>query len=222
MEDIESELEQKSVERVEATIVDIDDDTGEENSNLVYKEEPVKPKKTKRVRSEAQKAAFERAKLKRAENIKKRKEDAAQKKLEKKVTKTQIKERVKEELQKETKVKEVTAIPTGPQHAAPLQRQTSVRDNPQGSSVREQVVQNHYYYYGMPPPSAAPVQESEPPKRKKKGKKVKRPPTPSSSSEEEHSDVEEPETYQEQYKEPEPQPVYYEEPKKQKFKFGYV
>ena len=192
MEDIESELEQKSVERVTEEIHEVEPEP-----------ETVQPKKTKRVRSEAQKAAFERAKLKRAENIKKRKEDAAQKKLEKKVTKTQIKERVKE----------VTAIPTGPQHTAPLQRQTSVRDNP-----REQVVQNHYYYYGMPPPQP---QESEPPKRKKKGKKVKRPPTPSSSSEEEHSDVEEPETYQEQYKEPEPQ-VYYEQPKKQKFKFGYV
>ena len=202
MEDIESELEQKSVERVTEEIHEVEPEP-----------ETVQPKKTKRVRSEAQKAAFERAKLKRAENIKKRKEDAAQKKLEKKVTKTQIKERVKEELQKETKVKEVTAIPTGPQHTAPLQRRTSVRDNP-----REQVGQNHYYYYGMPPPQP---QESEPPKRKKKGKKVKRPPTPSSSSEEEHSDVEEPETYQEQYKEPEPQ-VYYEQPKKQKFKFGYV
>lgn len=219
MEDIEKELEQKSVERVEATIVDRDDDTGEENSNFVY-EEPTPPKKkTKKVRSEAQKAAFERAKLKRAENIKKRKEEAAQKKLEKKVAKTQIKERIKEEIKKEIEQpqeKQVTGIPTGPQHTAPppSERQTSVRDDPR--SVREQVVQNHYYYYGMPPPQP---QESEPPKRKKKGKKVKRPPTPSSSSEEEYD---EPETYQEQYKEPEPEPVYYEQPKKPKFKFNYV
>jgi len=221
MEDIEKELEQKSVERVEATIVDRDNETGEENSNFVYDEPTPPKKKTKKVRSEAQKAAFEKAKLKRAENIKKRKEEAAQKKLEKKVAKTQIKERVKEELQKETEVtgirparEEVTAIPTGPMHSntAPLQRQTSVRDNP-----REQVVQNHYYYYGMPPPQ---LQESEPPKRKKKGKKVKRPPTPPTESSSEESDVDEPETYQEQYKEPEP--VHYEQPKKAKFKFNYV
>lgn len=219
MEEIESELEQKSVERVTEEIQEVEEEP--------QAPEPPK-KKTKKVRSEAQKAAFERAKLKRAENIKKRKEEAAQKKLEKKVVKTQIKERVKEELQKQgssveteqPQEKPVTGIPAGPMHTPPLQRQTSVRDNPQGSSVREQVVQNHYYYYGMPPP-----QESQPQKssRKKKGKKVKRPPTPpTESSSEEESDVDEPETYQEQYKAPEPEPVYYEQPKKPKFKFNYV
>ena len=79
----------------------------------------------------------------------------------------------------------------------------------------------------MPPP--APEGAREPPRgqkeRKKKGKKVKRPPTPptESSSEEEFSDVDEPDTYQDQYN---TQPIdNYDippEPKIPKFKFGFV
>tara|TARA_R110000824_G_scaffold7908_3_gene36059 strand:- start:2317 stop:2913 length:597 start_codon:yes stop_codon:yes gene_type:complete len=198
MENIEEDLDQKNIERPGGPEEEIIEPSPEP--------EPLPPAKTKKVRSEAQKAAFERAKIKRAENIKKRKELKEQEKLEKKVAKTQITERIKEELHKETEVKEVKAP-----------RQTSLNNS------REQIVQNHYYYYGMPPPVDAPERRQK--ERKKKGKKVKRPPTPptESSSEEEFSDVDEPDTYQDQYN---TQPIdNYDippEPKIPKFKFGFV
>ena len=204
MENIEEDLDQKNIERPGGPEEEIIEPSPEP--------EPLPPAKTKKVRSEAQKAAFERAKIKRAENIKKRKELKEQEKLEKKVAKTQITERIKEELHKDKGTEEVKAP-----------RQTSQNSTAQ----REQIVQNHYYYYGMPPP--APEGAREPPRgqkeRKKKGKKVKRPPTPptESSSEEEFSDVDEPDTYQDQYN---TQPIdNYDippEPKIPKFKFGFV
>ena len=204
MENIEEDLDQKNIERPGGPEEEIIESSPEPA--------PALPAKTKKVRSEAQKAAFERAKIKRAENIKKRKELKEQEKLEKKVAKTQITERIKEELHKDKGTEEVKAP-----------RQTSQNSTAQ----RQQIVQNHYYYYGMPPP--APEGAREPPRgqkeRKKKGKKVKRPPTPptESSSEEEFSDVDEPDTYQDQYN---TQPIdNYDippEPKIPKFKFGFV
>ena len=56
MEDIENELEQKNIERVEANIVEVEPEP----------EPEPKPKKTKKVRSQAQIEAFERAKFKRS------------------------------------------------------------------------------------------------------------------------------------------------------------
>jgi hypothetical protein len=204
MEIIEEDLDQKNIERPGGPEEEIIEPSPEP--------EPLPPAKTKKVRSEAQKAAFERAKIKRAENIKKRKELKEQEKLEKKVAKTQITERIKEELHKDKGTEEVKAP-----------RQTSQNNS------REQIVQNHYYYYGMPPPAPDAAERPRGQKeRKKKGKKVKRPPTPptESSSEEEFSDVDEPDTYQDQYN---TQPIdNYDIPpatsaaKIPKFKFGFA
>ena len=85
MEEINEELENKEVERVKMVITDNEDNTELPNElpNEIIKEKP----KTKKVRSEKQIAAFEKAKLKRAENVSKR----AQEK-EKKLNKTKITE----------------------------------------------------------------------------------------------------------------------------------
>ena len=231
MEDIEQELDQKSIERV--------DEIPEPEPEPQAKQ---KPKKSKKVRSQAQIEAFERAKLKRAENIKARREKKEQDKLEKKATKTKIKERVTAEIEEDKSVPEDT--PPVKQPAKPLQRLDSVRDHSTHSRgqvsradvdnivssgnfrEREQVIQNHYYYYGTPPPQAQ-KEEEEPPKRKKKSKRVKRPPTPSSSSESDYSDADEPESYQAQYK---PKVIYDKEQiepvpqqtKIPKFKFNFA
>ena len=67
------------------------------------------------------------------------------------------------------------------------------------------------------------MQFTQEPKRKKKGRKSRRPPTPSSSSEEEFSDIDEPETYQDQYH-TEPQVNYDIEPETKipKLKFNFA
>ena len=73
MEDIEKELEEKSIERTEIvapsveTVVETVVETAVETA--VEDVVAVKPKKVKKPRSEKQIAAFERAKQKRAENI---------------------------------------------------------------------------------------------------------------------------------------------------------
>ena len=79
MEDIEQELEAKSIERE----VEIKEVVTEEPQP---EPEPVvdPPKKTKRVRSEKQIAAFEKARLKRAEGIANRKKLKEEQKLQKK------------------------------------------------------------------------------------------------------------------------------------------
>ena len=99
-----------------------------------------------------------------------------------------MKEEIKQEIQEP------------PEEAKPLVRQRAVREEPI-INPRDNIVQNHYYYYGVPPPASHPdFGTGQPePKKKKKGRKSKRPPTPSSSSEEEFSDIDEPETYQDQY-----------------------
>ncbi len=138
MEDIEDiidqELEQKSIEKIPTLSAEISDS----------QDEP--PKKSKKVRSEAQIAAFEKARLKRAENYEKRKLLKEQEKQEKKEIKTKIKEKVnnlsteeiKEEIQKPIK-KPVPNLP--PQHSYGhynyQQPQTPIINN---------------YYYNTPPP----------------------------------------------------------------------
>lgn len=78
---IEKELEQKSIEKEPTITTEISD------------ADPI-PKKTKKVRSQAQIEAFEKARIKRAENFEKRKLLKAQEKQDKKEIKTQIKEKV--------------------------------------------------------------------------------------------------------------------------------
>ena len=90
MEEINEELENKEVERVKMVITDNEDNT--ELPNELPNEIKEKPK-TKKVRSEKQIAAFEKAKLKRAENVSKRAQEKETLKKEKKLNKTKITEK---------------------------------------------------------------------------------------------------------------------------------
>ena len=84
MEEIDNELETKSIERDEVNI--------EVEEVVPEPEPPTVPKKSKKVRSAAQIAAFEKAKIKRQENIKLKKEQKAQEKENKKNLKLKFKE----------------------------------------------------------------------------------------------------------------------------------
>jgi hypothetical protein len=93
------ELKKKAIERDEIVVED------KPMVEAVIEEKPVeepveKPKKSKKVRSEKQIAAFEKAKAKRAENLRLKKEQKEKDKLNKKEEKKIIKEKVEEELQK--------------------------------------------------------------------------------------------------------------------------
>jgi len=205
MEDIEKELESKSIERDEVQIKEV----------VEQLQLPV-VKKTKKTRSAAQIAAFERAKEKRAANIALKKKQKEEEKTIIKEEKAIIKEKVKELIKEKT---EPVDIPKKSQ-----EEKQPVREVPQVYNPREPVVNNHYYYYGVPPPQ----HYTEPPEKKSRKPKKPRPPTPSSSeSEEEYYPIakepaEEPELYKElqNFKEPEPQPQY-QAPKPQlKFRFA--
>ena len=204
MEDIEAELESKSIER---TADDINEPEPEPVVEPVIEPDikeavtVVKPveviKKSKKVRSEKQIAAFEKARKKRAELL-------AEKKLQKEAEKEQKKEE-KKALKKAppaVDTRDVDLIKPMTQGAPPA---------PNPGKGRDQVIQNHYYYYGVPPPT----DHHETPKRKKS--KKKRPPTPS-SSESESSDEEEPVEHVPHQRQPQ---QYYEAPKPQ-YKFSYA
>ena len=174
MEDLEpeviEELKKKAIERDEISTEIVE--KSEQAVALQGEPEVVqeKPKKSKKVRSAAQIAAFEKAKLKRAENLRLKREQKEQEKEKKKQEKKMLKQQAKEpEVQPEPE----------PQTNLPLVRQRAV-ENPPISTMnpREQVIQNHYYYYGVPPPR----EHYDKPKKKKSRKKVVE---PSSSSEEE-------------------------------------
>tara|TARA_R100001440_G_scaffold7114_3_gene14225 strand:+ start:2057 stop:2734 length:678 start_codon:yes stop_codon:yes gene_type:complete len=225
MEDLDEkiidELKEKAIERSDDLEITspikntIDEELLDES---VPTEPPQEVKKSKKVRSEKQIAAFEKARLKRAENLKIKKQLEAEKKAQKKKEKEEVKAQVKERL-------ENPRFPEVNQFSTPeVQRYT---DN-----FREQVV-NNYYYYGRPP-----VEEEEEPfipkkkksvRHKKKSKKKYRPPTPSESSEseEEFSDAEEPQSYKElqgydedgRYAEQEEEEV---EPEQPKLKFRFA
>jgi len=201
MEDIEKELESKSIERDEVQIQE------------VVEEQPVK--RTKKTRSAAQIAAFEKAKQKRAESIALKKKQKEEEKTIIKEEKAIIKEKVKEITEGGLRLIKEKTEPVD----IPKKSQEVVREVPQVHNPREQVVNNHYYYYGVPPPQ----HYTEPPEKKRKPKKP-RPPTPSSSeSEEEYiqEPPEEPELYKklQNFKEPEPQPQYHAPKPQLKFRF---
>tara|TARA_R110000850_G_scaffold108983_2_gene221492 strand:+ start:2062 stop:2622 length:561 start_codon:yes stop_codon:yes gene_type:complete len=80
MEEIMEELDNKEVERVKVEVSDVKDT--EETTD----DKPVEVKKTKKVRSEKQIAAFEKAKLKRAENVALKKKQKEEDKLKKKTS----------------------------------------------------------------------------------------------------------------------------------------
>jgi len=205
MEDIEKELESKSIERDEVQEI------AEEQNQPV--------KRTKKTRSAAQIAAFEKAKEKRAANIALKKKQKEEEKTIIKEEKAIIKEKVKELTEGGLRlIKEKTEPVDIPKKSQ--EEKQPVREVPQVYNPREQVVNNHYYYYGVPPPQ----HYTEPIEKKRKPKKP-RPPTPSSSESEEEQYIqeppEEPELYKElqNFKEPEPQPQY-QAPKPQlKFRF---
>ena len=131
--DIEKELEQKSIERdieVEGA-VEIEISEEPETPKVTEVKAPVK--KTKKIRSEKQIAAFEKARLKRAEGIASRKKEKEEQKEHKKELNKQSRE-----LKKNPEVIEEQAV------SKPVV---------QPSTTKEQVIQNHYYYYGVPPPN---------------------------------------------------------------------
>ena len=197
MEDIEAELEAKSIERdveIKEVISELEPEP---------EPEPVAPaatlevKKTKKPRSEKQIAAFEKARIKRAEGIANRKKLKEEQKLQKKEEKKQV------------KLQDV-AVPIVQENSIPK----PVVNTP---AQREQVIQNHYYYYGVPPPN----HDNNKPK---KSKKSKRPPTPS-SSESESSDEELPDNPPSGGHPPragQSTPQQYYQPAKPSYKFSYA
>ena len=97
-EEINEELENKEVERVKLEVSDVstDGDTlAQEQSDKDFNEsfEAPKPKKTKKVRTQKQIEAFEKARKKRAENIALKKTQKETLKKEKKLKKTTINEK---------------------------------------------------------------------------------------------------------------------------------
>ena len=191
MEDIEKELEEKSIERdVQVQITELGSEAEEPE---VIEEAPKTPvKKVKKARSEKQIAAFEKARLKRAEGIAARKKDKEEQK------------ELKKELKKNPLPSEV--VP----RISTVQEQSIPKPVIHPSPSREQVIQNHYYYYGVPPP-----QHDNNVSNKKK-KKSKRPPTPSSS---ESESSEEEESGGSNFVYDEPQPQQYQPPK---YQFSYT
>jgi len=221
MEDLDetiiAELKEKAIERP----VDATDNILIEEPEPEPEPEPVKEvKKSKKVRSEKQKAAFEKARKTRAENLKIKKlldaEKKEQKKKEKEIVKAQVKERL--------------ASATTPQY--PVLQSPSLEHR---AEAQRQVV-NNYYYYGNPDWHSEWEREfgqgHTPPKRKKKVQPSRRPPTPSSESEtdSEVSEVDEPPSYRDlqEYDEDasrgpssgEPQPP--QETSQPKFKFRFA
>ena len=193
MEDIEAELESKTIERVEVedVVEEAEVEVKEIAESLVEDTPPhtvsVTPKKVKKPRSEKQIAAFEKARVKRAEGIAARKKQKEEDKIKKK------------EAKKVEKLQDVPVVESQVSVPKPVVNVTAPSNNP-----RDQVIQNHYYYYGVPPPNH---DYNEPNKKNKKSSR-RRPPTPSSSESE--SEEEQPQEQQ-----------YYEQPKPS-YKFGFA
>tara|TARA_R100001132_G_C3233799_1_gene67308 strand:- start:8 stop:694 length:687 start_codon:yes stop_codon:yes gene_type:complete len=223
-ESIIDELKEKTIERSDE--IEITDNTiDEEDTTLDPPTEPLKEvKKSKKVRSEKQKAAFEKARIKRAENLKIKKQLEAEKKEQKKKEKELVKQQVKERLENP----DYPVLPTEAiqSKSNPIHRGQVSRQEEDRYGFREQVV-NNYYYYGHQPEEV----EVEPPPRKVRRKKKPPPPEPEPESETESevsevsdvSEIDEPDTYR-QLQNPEDeayrQPI--DEPEEQKFKFRFA
>ena len=163
MEDIEpevlEELAAKAIERDSVEIKEVEPEPVTEAVTEAVTEPVIEPKpvKVKKPRSEKQKAAFEKARLKRAEGIASRKKQKEEDKVKK---------------------KELKKAPLVEEQSVPNPIVNTPASKPALSHNKDQVIQNHYYYYGVPPP------EHDYSKSNKKKKKSKRPPTPSSSESE--------------------------------------
>ena len=220
-EKIIDELKEKAIERSDE--MDITENTIDESA-------PVKEvKKSKKVRSEKQKAAFEKARKTRAENLKIKKqldaEKKEQKKKEKELVKKQVKERLENssiEINKETEEENPNMIYENPK---PSQR-VKFNEDQDRFGYREQVV-NNYYYYGHHHQDV----EEPPPRKKARKKKIVSPkyrpePEPQSETESEVSDVseiDEPETYRElQQHQDDYNRMPVDEPEEPKFKFRFA
>ena len=187
--------------------------------------EPLKEvKKSKKVRSEKQKAAFEKARIKRAENLKIKKQLEAEKKEQKKKEKELVKKQVKERLENPNypvlPIEEAIQSKSNPIH------RVRFNEDQDRFGYREQVV-NNYYYYGHQPEE---VEEPPPPRKVRRKKKVvSPPPEPDTETESEISEVsdvseiDEPATYRElQYPEDESYRKPIDEPEEPKFKFRFA
>ena len=128
------ELRRKAIER-DGSEEDVENDLQEELKEPEVEDLVEMPKKKKRERSEKQKAAFEKARQKRAENLKIKKQLEAEKKEQKKAEKEQVKKEVEERISQDK---------LSNQKPPTVQRTRS-----QEPMYREQVV-NNYYYYGQP------------------------------------------------------------------------
>jgi phage protein D len=196
---IENEIEQKSIER---TIIEEPEPEPETETELPKR-------KTKKERSPAQIAAFEKARLKRMEIANQKKQIKAKQKEEDNI----LKEQIKAKLDNETKPVDIPKPTLKKEVVKPrFTEQPTPRE-----IVREQVV-NNYYYYG------------EQPKKRGRKKKIVEPESESESeSEEEYiqqpsrppSPIQQPETYKElqSYKEEAPKKQFVRAQPKLKFSF---
>lgn len=215
-EQVIEELRKKAIERSDDDDIEVneieDELTQEQNSVELT---PEKPKKTKKQRSQKQIEAFEKARIKRAENLKIKKQIEEEKKEAKKAEKEQVKKEIKERLEK----KEVLDLPPTEEVDKAVRKYKAEISSPRLTErrepkYREQVIHN-YYYYGFSPQQVAnqgltafatPQQREvsfydESPKQKKKQKviynKKKKVKSPSPEIQSSDSEAEEPQSYKE-------------------------
>ena len=195
MEEITEALENKQVERVRDDEAPVSDESNnidilcQESSDASYNEPP-KPKK--RQRSQKQIETFEKAKLKRAENILKKKEEKEQLKKDRKLEKTKIREQVKRSVIDDLPVETVNylkeeAVREQPKYKPVLQtpqiNSPPGQQAPQPSWGAPQPIINNYYY-GT---NEYPMADQRP---KGSGRNSRKVVVESSSSEEEYEEEE--------------------------------
>ena len=224
-EKIMDELKDKTIERSDEIEITspINNTIDKEDETLEPPTEPLKEvKKSKKVRSEKQKAAFEKARIKRAENLKIKKQLEAEKKEQKKKEKELVKKQVKERLENPN----YPVLPTEEaiqSKSNPIHR-VRFNEDQDRFAYREQVV-NNYYYYGHQPEEV----EAPPPRKvRRKKKAVSPPPAPESETESEISEVsdvseiDEPDTYRELQNPDYDRGLPIDEPEEPKFKFRFA
>ena len=163
MEEIEQELNEKSIEK---------------SDNLDVKVEDVqekKPKKTKKQRSQKQIESFEKARKIRAEKIAAKKKEKQEVKEEKKVKIKEFKQTLEQPLPQVPRQSEVSHYSPG-DHYAPHPEQ--------GRGHKKEQIVNNYFYYGIPPGAGHPQPRPATPPSPQV------PRVPESSSEEEYYEEE--------------------------------
>ena len=212
LEQVIEELRKKEIERSDDDDIQVNE-IEEEPTPLVEQ-----PKKSKRQRSQKQIEAFEKARIKRAENLKIKKQIEEEKKEAKKAEKEQVKKEVKQRLI-EKEQPSIDVYQPG--------KVEQVRKEPQ-PKYKEQVVHNYYYYgfspqqvaqQGLHPPGPQVSFYDDSPKQKKRPK-IKSPSPEIQSSD---SEAEEPQSYKELQKYTEDYEEDYESPvvEQQKLKFRF-